>query len=665
MIFLDRMARARDELWEQYRKTMTPSVHDLKAPWPRGHPFQSLVPFKVKGPCNIPYVESRVRNLVFADPHVFLTPWSNDKDEKEAIGPYIDNWKTALEFYVEAGPVADRRNRIRLAWDHATGPLSESRMSLTEAYRFWPPTFALLDVKTKDLPTSYRQCPQRDLSCPRMPRPDDPSDPIEWNPESVFASHPERIEERELSLTYLDIMLDDMKDEAPCGEEFRRKSSIPAVEYSLDLWQFQKWKRRLLPADTIDVVLGAALLCVNSCLGGRSSLLIAPFPSSMEARFPALYLEEEFLERASKTSHWAYAALHKFKRDIPITLLKRLASSMFQEGKVNIDAQARHHRRDFVILKLLSESDDPSVVCSFIQDTLKTPEGSSWHRLLLSAGLLRSLPPCTVQDVLLEFATTLFGTDEPDPGVQTASNPEARRPHVKVTTVKMLAQLLQDAPYASPGFSVELLGRILRGSKHIDVHAAALASLVDIGLATECDNVGDSVIEKLRQYAVPRASSVHEFRALREEQWQEAERSGAVPEIWDSMEDPPVVSLLTKAAKAFKTQHDSGGNGFMDVFMEAMQASGNVHLRWMEVFMAKHGYALGEDERLPAVPFRVKALNDAMPKFQASPEAFDTMKRHVLLNTKPGPGFQHHGLNQTGPKIVIHYCWKALAFPVG
>lgn len=498
-----------------------------------------------------------------------------------------------------------------------------------------------------------------------MPRPDDPSDPIEWNPESVFASHPERIEERELSLTYLDIMLDDMEDKAPCGEEFRRKSSIPAVEYSLDLWQFQKWKRRLLPADTIDVVLGAALLCVNSCLGGRSSLLIAPFPSSMEARFPALYLEEEFLERASKTSHWAYAALHKFKRDIPITLLKRLASSMFQEGKVNIDAQARHHRRDFVILKLLSESDDPSVVCSFIQDTLKTPEGSSWHRLLLSAGLLRSLPPCTVQDVLLQFATTLFGTDEPDPGVQTASNPEARRPHVKVTTVKMLAQLLQDAPYASPGFSVELLGRILRGSKHIDVHAAALASLVDIGLATECDNVGDSVIEKLRQYAVPRASSVHEFRALREEQWQEAERSGAVPEIWDSMEDPPVVSLLTKAAKAFKTQHDSGGNGFMDVFMEAMQASGNVHLRWMEVFMAKHGYALGEDERLPAVPFRVKALNDAMPKFQASPEAFDTMKRHALLNTKPGPGFQHHGLNQTGPKIVIHYCWKALACPVG
>jgi len=91
MIFLDRMARARDELWEQYRKTMTPSVHDLKAPWPRGHPFQSLVPFKVKGPGNIPYVESRVRNLECADPHVFLTPWSNDKDEKEAIVPYIDN----------------------------------------------------------------------------------------------------------------------------------------------------------------------------------------------------------------------------------------------------------------------------------------------------------------------------------------------------------------------------------------------------------------------------------------------------------------------------------------------------------------------------------------------------------------------------------------------
>ena len=55
------------------------------------NPFQSLVPFKVKGPGNIPYVESRVRNLVCADPHVFLTPWSNDKDEKEAIVPYIDN----------------------------------------------------------------------------------------------------------------------------------------------------------------------------------------------------------------------------------------------------------------------------------------------------------------------------------------------------------------------------------------------------------------------------------------------------------------------------------------------------------------------------------------------------------------------------------------------
>ena len=119
----------------------------------------------------------------------------------------------------------------------------------------------------------------------------------------------------------------------------------------------------------------------------------------------------------------------------------------------------------------------------------------------------------------------------------------SQRPSVKVTTVKLLAQLLREADYVSEKFAVDVLSTLSKTASHVDVKLAILNSLLEM-LKTSNSDLTESIFTSLEEM-VPLIGTLNERRPLTEADWAAARDGRPPPEIeLDDHGDAPMLRLL-------------------------------------------------------------------------------------------------------------------------
>lgn len=643
MRFLDNLAKARNDLWIRHRSQIKPSVITLPPPWPRGLPVQNLLPFSIpvdsnwtEVPLYLPYIESRVKAILFGDATTYLSPPPREKELQDAIGDFVDDWSQALQLYLRGTSSLERKDRVLRVWEHATGDFSRGRMSHQEAERFWTPHFSqhpgfpFGDFRPQGQQTVVKATAQ-------MPPPESNSEPVEWNPDSIFGAQPEPeitpspATPRQLSQTCLDILL------KTYGDPFQRVCEVPVAPINVQRRPNFWFDAVATDESSIDAHIAAAVLYINSRCGADTSLLMRPFPSEANPRFPAMFLDQEFLERQDYYISGAQSMLTRYVDKLPVELLNQLGYSLLLRLKgETAHARQQHHVLD--LIKMLLGSCNPSVGFPLlIQFIVELPQDSAWHRQLFHTGRLNSLRPQDAQTLVQNLSKALleqYQRKEPT----TNSSTEGLMPDaapVKVTTFKMIAQTLRESPAINPLFAANILVNILHQTRHIDIHLEILRALDQTVNETSGSQDQEHIMDTIRQGVMLRASSLNERSPETEEDWEIAEQGGPLPEVWDiSNGDPRILNWIIYKSANSDSRSREIGRRYAEILRQAQLASAQANQRWALLFLKKYGFTFPKQE-LPRVPPFPKAL---VKKYISDmpPDVFDTMRQHVLRNLEPG-----------------------------
>ncbi|KAI2609988.1 uncharacterized protein GGS25DRAFT_487044 [Hypoxylon fragiforme] len=655
--FLDNLAKARDVFWEGYRMKIHPAVATLGKPWPKGLPIQCLLP-RVPSTLttSLEFLESRAQAVIFAPGEILLAPPPDDEEEREAIGQFVDDYKFALQIFISAVPKGiDRDNRIFNAWSHALKELTGSRMFRGESLWYWKKVFD--SVSGLKLPDKIAEVFRiEDIALPEC---DDPEVPLEWNPDlrpmSQSSAFTVKYEPRRLPLSCLDCMLEtsadrknQTKDTAylpfrPIWSSTVEGQSIPSV---FDFYELKS----SIPARIKDALAVAIIASLNATYGSNSSLLMKPFPSTSDVRFPALYLDDEFLEhKGEKTKRDTILRLLERVSDIvPTQLLEGLIKSLFARLGTDKDRDTYVLHAVVTMLKILSRGNKPLAACKFIKDFVVNHEADrSWNRHVLTVGFMNRLSPIEAKEFMVDLSSAILAKlDGQDDGVKLSKKVKETLlpPRVKVTTVKMIAQLLRNAKFIDPNTTCHVLASLLIAAAHVDIRMAALKSLLSILSETTNAALHSNIICVLENHIVPIAASLNGRHPLTEMEWTQAESEGCLPEVCGGrdMEDlPPILKLLVSS---IPTGNDGVSLQRQEVWMNriinpALKLMIADHRRWTALFLSRNGFSFSVED-LPSVPPHPRLLPDllkASPRFLPG-YALDSIKKLMMININPPEG---------------------------
>ncbi|KAI0100878.1 hypothetical protein GGR51DRAFT_341287 [Nemania sp. FL0031] len=277
-------------------------------------------------------------------------------------------------------------------------------------------------------------------------------------------------------------------------------------------------------------------------------------------------------------------------------------------------AAAMEHLSYRVVSKL-AYSNTPILARDLIRRVIiEHPEASSWHRQFLSIGYMRDLPAEAAKTMLLSFAAAIGEKLEEQSYVKVGDEepPKSAPPRslIKVSTVKYLAQLLNDADFISPESAVDVLIELFKSATHIDIRLATLDSLFST-LSSILGDIGEQwrahpMVEKILttlDSVVAIAGDVNERRPISAMDWAEAREKMTLPATSDDSTIPPLfeVILNVTAGKQFLGLKNLQGELFSRLVLPALHLSQEQHRRWLSLFLAKHSPALNSDI-LPRVP---------------------------------------------------------------
>ncbi|KAL8689437.1 MAG: hypothetical protein Q9218_004886, partial [Villophora microphyllina] len=301
-------------------------------------------------------------------------------------------------------------------------------------------------------------------------------------------------------------------------------------------------------------------------------------------------------------------------------------------------------------LQHLANSDKPELASGLILKTiLERPDASSWHRYLLSIGFLKRLPAKSAENILLSFATAIGEKLEEQSYVKVGENTTGPS-LVKVTTVKYLAQILDNAEFISADVTVEVLTELFKSGTHRDIRIATLESMLSM-LNKLCSGTEESwtynpQVERLltaMESVIPVVGSINEGRPPREQDWQEAKETGKLPETFDHVADtlPPLLHVIMYATAS--SQYPALAK-FRPRFVErillpALTRSEDEHRRWLSAFVTKHKVPISSDD-LPTISFlpsqtstMVACFHELIPR-----DLLERYHKFISFNlTKPAP----------------------------
>ncbi|RBR12126.1 uncharacterized protein FIESC28_08760 [Fusarium coffeatum] len=340
-------------------------------------------------------------------------------------------------------------------------------------------------------------------------------------------------------------------------------------------------------------------------------------------------------------------------------LLAELTKSLIDQTRERLGSRGLRAQMQSVVFAInsLATSDEPSLACPFICDLILDNEGqetSSWHRHLLSPRFLSILPARAAQELLCTMANVMSermrsqnqNTDKIEraervkdgdatEGAKPSETKQSGEPSVqpiKVTTVKMLAQLLQHKVFINSSVSCEILILLLSEARHIDIRTTIANSLFAIlEDPASASYIRKQILDALDKYCVPVAAQLNERRGLTESDW--AGASG-LPIIG---EETPLLDLMIEKAHLAKLE-EADKSRLAQLVMRTIEQSAAQNSRWLNLFMAKNHFSL--DEQLPELPVHLAPLTKAFIQLRPyTPlSVFSMVEAAALNHIDPLPG---------------------------
>ncbi|KAF4813029.1 hypothetical protein CGCTS75_v013859 [Colletotrichum tropicale] len=649
--FLNTLSQERDKLWKEYRPRHFPAVHDLETLWPRGLPVQYLCPRGVASARDLPYVCGRIEAVVFGTPDILLREPPTDTELRDAIGPCIEDYCYALKTYVNtASDASERDTRIRKAWRHAIDNLSGDQMTKSESLDYWSYTFSSranvklpLDVES-EVPGRLQ---------PALPDVDDPDLPTEWNPYLqsdgiLWDKGPNS--GREIPANILTQMIHHggpwfaptiVDNQSPWDDGVW-------LEPPTHTWNFWPMKSDLpVSWTTKDAYAVALLLYLNTREGADSSILKSSFPSKDIVRFPAMFLDQDWLDNVGSYDFEVYDGSTDLVMFAPVSLVAQVAQSVLRdvEEKESFHPNAvKPMDLAMQLVRLLAGSDRPSLALPLIQKiVLGRPDDSAWHRELLNKGLFSKLSPTDTKTFLLSIADGILDNlDQQDArnkeqAEQSTGGSDRKTPLVKVTTVKMLAKLLSDSPFLDPKTSLTMLSHLLDKARHIDIRVAIIESLYGALGSSAASGVKDDILILLAKHALPLAAGFNE-RGPAWASWEEVEAGEPMPTVSAISGDNVVRQIFATWDYRFTDDLDLRKK-MAALSLQVIEESAKNHRQWLEHFLKKHNLTLSSEEKLFNTPVDtgILALFGRNPEFLTH-SVFEMIKDSVLTQICPPPG---------------------------
>ncbi|KAK3387822.1 hypothetical protein B0H63DRAFT_542278 [Podospora didyma] len=657
--FFDNLAKARDELWQMHRTKTNPAVLTLGTPWPKGLPTHFLAQFNIKeAQYRMPYLLSRAERVVFGAAEYLLAPPPEDKETTDTISGFGENYKMCVKIYVkgaDADDVAGRENRLSRAWNHVTANLTEEKRGVT----FWRKCVFTTDL---GVPLAHLFPPDTpdakfDVPWPRFPATDDPSEPTEWNPDprvEVQVQPEPVVETGEPRLTCLDVMLGRYIHSPSLGWKAgfyvsgNNAASTPATSSAPRTVMLPSiWSRSSFAGCASDPLIAAAILTLNSRHGADTSLLMKPFPTAEDARFPALFLADEYLEGLSMANKSLGFSVLEGNSNVPVELLFRLASSAVARVKSTaFEGHVADPAMAMALIKIITQGDRPSIACPLIHDMILNGQGeSAWHRQFFHIGFLSRLSHRDAQGFLVDVSKAIVDilrlqalnwTATPPPSAGETAKSATSTPFVKITTVKMVVQVLQDSRFIDSQTACTVLQDILQYSRHVDIRLAVVTSLIGLIQASTDQKLITTASKVLETHAIPMAASLNERLVLTEEDWLDAAKAdGELPEIEPfNAEERPVKDMIFGL-------HGWGETAQKAALKLALQArvlelSIENNSRWTALFLRKNNLSLPEGEVLPKAPLDPRLFSEIGLDITA--DVFELIERFTIANVSPTPG---------------------------
>lgn len=353
----------------------------------------------------------------------------------------------------------------------------------------------------------------------------------------------------------------------------------------------------------------------------------------------------------------AYAPVQKLFRTLSSTALVTTTKAMLEAGNKNRRKQNRQpeddtlERLSYDALLQLAQGDNPELAQELILQTiLDRPDASSWHRQLLSISFMNRLTAKDAHRMLFAFATAIGEKLEEQSYVKVGeAQPLPSAPPqsvVKVTTVKNLAKLLDKAGFVSADAAVEVLVELFKAGTHRDIRLATLESLLSL-LNTLCSEPdanwrSNALIEKIMEALVtiiPVVGSVDERRPPREQDWEEARKTGALPNTSDTSAGlPPLLSAILTAP--YSPQY-SGLKKLKAEFAEriilpVLWHSQAEHQRWAILFLAKSKVNINADN-LSSAPITTQVWDILLGKYPEfiPQKVLDDFNKHIVMTIAP------------------------------
>ncbi|KAK4182335.1 hypothetical protein QBC35DRAFT_536534 [Podospora australis] len=668
--FLDELSKVRDKLWSEAWLERFPTVAESHF-WPRGLPIQHLMPihhnFYMAPPLlyKLPYVMSTAKSVVFgvttapASGAVVdndfalganITPVTNQACPHKEYEQFMPDLPLCLQLYIMGDNDSDQhghKQRTQEVWDFFSNMLVSSGVEKDHVImilRTWLFTHNVVPVGHAFPKITVKQPPLAGL-----PLVEDPSQPLEWNPTPILSPQSWRDACYFSWKRYPDVFQSRLLQMIPAGA--RMHMSHYSTHVATDSWVDFVLQPEP-PATMTDAKIAAPLSVLYHDHVAGKPFFGEPFPTIDDVRFPSLFLSDDFLEPGGTPrapEDWrALELLKSVARRVPPDLLLSLASQFFDKVKHGT-AKPATFGVYMELIRICILSDRPAIACDLIRHlVLDHQDDSSWHRQFFTAKFFSRLAPAEATLLIQDMTNAILDrlAEQSKFTWEEMSKMENPPPRMKVTVVKMLAEVLRTSRFIETKTAVGSLVKLLRDAKHLDIRAAAVSSLVQILEKPEGVDV-DNIVDRLEEYAVPIAASFNERWPLNNERWGKVEETGGdTQEFSTDMSDVerPIRDLLYRARDCQMKLPQWKDNWADTLEAKRLQLSIKNTKKWMMAFVRKYSTS-SEDETvlLPIMPFDPSEihlfLRQGNPQVQLiNPlplEVFEMIRNNTLLYLSP------------------------------
>ncbi|OJJ38285.1 hypothetical protein ASPWEDRAFT_35910 [Aspergillus wentii DTO 134E9] len=585
--FLDQLAQQRDAMWQEERKREHPEIATQGEGWVKGLDISCLLPserwaeFVWANPEAAPFVSARFKEVLYGAPDVMLTVVPEDDDPEYRK---VDSLETAIELFLLGGNTKDKQDRFMSVWKHYADILQPSSQNFV-IFRDWM-------VALANRAGLYQAA--RIIRPLRLPA------PTYWNDsESTWNPRP-NVESEDSEDVPKMVLHYRMDPSDPSPDSLRDSRDDPLATWTLKTdASSQPPLIHTLSLETRETLVISAVLFLQT-LADNKAILETPFPSEGPPRYPRISLDDEFVESVNDSDEEdavksATKLLKSTANTVPAHILRNLAVSLLDtlaELPKTSDRYGIVQTATFEVIKILPYTDRPDLAVDVALRVIENfPEQSSYHRQLRLLSLGERLAPEVAERFVNQFLSIIQNA------YKSGGEEEKSRSKVKITTVKMLAQLIPDADFISPATGLHTLKTLFTTVEHESVRIEGMRGVLQIISRTD----DDEVYRYFSAAAV--VSGTNEGNETTPTDWDVAEKGGDLPTV-SRWTDRPLLKIFLIEASSLLPVHRRT-DYTQNVLIPLLQKSTKQHTRWMNLFLARMKVTLDQTDVInfgPSVP---------------------------------------------------------------